>query len=581
MHEVQMHDTGICAANHAFREIVKFERISPCIPCSEKNCTAWHWEKTICNDPLLHLQFRIEFPPLFPLVWPKVYITEDAFAQIGWIPHLGDDRSLCLFDSYTPPVYFDSPQSVTFVAMQKAKAVIISGLRYCIEDYHSEFLSYWRLNFIKDDNVWKILCWGNVICKKNLLVDILYLEEPIGGCFHVIVDPSHQKLFDHYVKLTKNRIKFTLQAFFIGNIISFDMPPFLLKNHDIYDVLIENKVFENQKFRNYFSTHSHPIILFEKKLINNNSLVLGWYHPKELKKHVNGFRNGIIQRLHQLAVCQSNDYVRRLVLEEFSLQRLYQRTVGMEYENSPSFLLIGVGSIGSNLVHFLNGYNPFWTFVDNDILKFENLGRHYLGPKYVGEFKAEGMKSFLALKNPLIDVRCYNNNILDILDNKLPEINNNDFIFSCLGEFNVEAYLGDYLSNGTITVPIFFLWVEPYLAGGHCLYIPPRTRKFSELFFDRLYRNDVIKPENYQNENISLILKESGCQSMYTPYAQIDVTLFLSALFPWIDKIIKSRDVNAQAFTWVGNLELLKEKGVTISPQFTDKKQGDVQKITL
>ena len=68
---------------------------------------------------------------------------------------------------------------------------------------------------------------------------------------------------------------------------------------------------------------------------------------------------------------------------------------------------------------------------------------------------------------------------------------------------------------------------------------------------------------------------------MYTPYAQIDVTLFLSALFPWIDKIIKSRDVNAQAFTWVGNLELLKEKGVTISPQFTDKKQGDVQKITL
>lgn len=572
-----MIEIGEPAINYAFREISKFERVSPTVSCIEKDYLAWHWKKTISNNPLIHLKFRIEFSPQFPLVWPKVYIAEETFEKIGWIPHLDSDRCLCLFVSHDTPDCSAPPNVIVFQAMQKAQKTVISGMERRPEDYSEEFLSYWKLNYDgTDDIVWKILLWGDVVFKKNSSIEVFDLKEHIGGCFCAVVAPDNQEQFENYLKFTKNQIESTGPAFYVGTISSFSRPPFLLKNKDICGVLVSNRLINRSNFRRYFSKRSRPIVLFQKELSNQKLLKLGWSHRKALVTR-EGFRNGIEQRLH----LQKDDPIKRLAFEELSLKRLQNRTTGMEYEDSPSFLLMGVGSIGSNLVHFLNGYNPFWTFIDNDILKVENIGRHYLGLSYTGEAKTDAIKKFLVKKNPLIDVKSYNDDILEIIDGKLPEINRNDFIFSCLGEFNIQSRIGEYLLAGDIAVPIFFIWVEPYLAGGHCLYIPPKTQNYSDQFVDEFYKNNVIKPENYKNEELSLFLREAGCQTVYTPYAQVDVTLFLSALFPWVDKIIKSMDVSAQAFTWIGNQEPLKEKGVAISPAFMNKEQGEVQETIL
>ena len=570
---------GLSAIELAFSEISKFERIHQ---FKAETGICWNWEKDIhVNGSSMRLFLRIEFTPQFPLVWPKICIEEETFKRIGWIPHVDSNRYLCLFDNYTTPDYFTSPNIVVFEAMQKAKRTIISGLNQ-VEDYYEEYLSYWKLSYDNvDDGAWKILLWGDIALRKNSSVKVYNLKEHIGGCFCAIVNAACKKHFEEYLLLTGNKIDSISEAFFVGSISSFDKPPFLLKNKDIYETLTQNKIAISSNFQNYFSKVSRPIVLFKKELGSNGSLALGWFHQSVLKKEVNGFRKGITQRLLQLCHLQKDDYVRRLSFEDLSLKRLYHRTSGMEYEDSPCFLLLGVGSIGSNLFHFLNSYNPYWTFIDNDILRIENIGRHYLGLEYTGEYKVDAIKKFLIKKNPHIGVNCYNRDILDVFGENPSEFCSNDFIFSCLGEFNVESYLGEHLFNGTISSPVFFIWVEPYLAGGHCLYIPPETKKFSNFFSDGFYVNNVIESENYQNEEKSLVLKEAGCQGMYTPYAQLDVTLFLAALFPWVDEIIKSMDVNAKAFTWIGNLEPLKEKGIKLSPTFASSKQGEVKKMIL
>ena len=85
------------------------------------------------------------------------------------------------------------------------------------------------------------------------------------------------------------------------------------------------------------------------------------------------------------------------VREGFSRQ-LGSRTNGLRYaDQPPKTVAIGLGSLGSQVVLNLarSGYGD-WTLVDDDVLLPHNLGRHALGPGWVGTYKAEALSATLS-----------------------------------------------------------------------------------------------------------------------------------------------------------------------------------------
>src|SRR5690606_5504262 len=106
------------------------------------------------------------------------------------------------------------------------------------------------------------------------------------------------------------------------------------------------------------------------------------------------------------------------------------------------------------------------------------------------------------------------------------------------------------------------VWVEPYLLGGHCIFITPENNNY-ESYFDKngFFKFNVIG--DYKNKNLSL--KEAGCQSNYTPYSSNNIQLFLGHLNLEISKIIELDNLKSKSFTWIGEKSIAKEMNIEIS----------------
>jgi hypothetical protein len=110
------------------------------------------------------------------------------------------------------------------------------------------------------------------------------------------------------------------------------------------------------------------------------------------------------------------------------------------------------------------------------------------------------------------------------------------------------------------------LWVEPYLAAGHCIYIHPDDIKYKEAFDIiegwELCRYNVIDRKEYLNGNEILKMREASCQSSYIPYSGGKVVHFLSQLFPKLVDIVNNGLQNSTAYTWTGDFNQLKSLGL-------------------
>ena len=110
------------------------------------------------------------------------------------------------------------------------------------------------------------------------------------------------------------------------------------------------------------------------------------------------------------------------------------------------------------------------------------------------------------------------------------------------------------------------IWVEPFLSGGHCLFLYPGSNSYKSYFTeDGLFKFNVVDNYEYINNNPILSVKEAGCQTTFTPYSQSSVTLFLANIFPEIRKIIVNDIKESQVFSWKGNQEYLCKNKIRIN----------------
>ena len=306
-----------------------------------------------------------------------------------------------------------------------------------------------------------------------------------------------------------------------------------------------------------------PLIFFRKR-IKDSSYYLGWVYEEKFKRKNNGYRDGFLKPSNLIKSRQENLLVRRISTENFSEGRLMKRTAGEDDCARRAFTIAGLGSIGSNLAFFLNSYHPKeFRLIDIDFFDIENTYRHLLGVSCSGLSKTEAIKCYLIGKNPKQSILTKNVSIIKIIENEPKFINETDFLFVTIGNQNVEKYIGISLASGILTTPTFIIWVEPYLVGGHCLFYPNAAPcNYESLFEDIFFKFNVIDKEEYLAHNDNLSLREAGCQSAYVPYGGNSVMLFLSALFPKINNILKRDSTKATGFTWFGDMGILEAKGI-------------------
>ena len=157
-----------------------------------------------------------------------------------------------------------------------------------------------------------------------------------------------------------------------------------------------------------------------------------------------------------------------------SPKRLDVRTSGIEINRDLKVAIIGLGSVGSNLLHYLTKF-PIseYCLIDPDILKVENVFRNKFGFNYLNNFKTSIGKYEILSKNPFTKVTSYNKSAIDVLNNSdiALALEQYDYSFVILGISRIEKYLIEHFINVKSTKPIIIIWVEPYIASGQLIYL--------------------------------------------------------------------------------------------------------------
>lgn len=517
----------------------------------------------------------------FPLSFPRIYLSKKDHDELKFIPHVDSTGFICCFNSEVSRTDPKQPKNIIKLCLARAKKIIEEGIRKANnKDFENEFIAYWERAFSKKDNINNdTLCLIDPQQITNNIY-ILELKTRINKYNYVIhCNDAHSQNFKIYLK--DIGIEYTEAPAYYCSANSFNYtPPFDLTNAQTLTIINNSNNHSSIAFKKFINTKDFPKFVLCSLTIEKSSAFIGWMY-KNPNKNRNGFRPNSVDNFTATFSLDSGERVVRKKIDILTKSRLTKRTVGETHPTTQTFLLAGLGSIGSNLTYFLNNLNkPNFRLVDYDTLEIENIERHLLGFNYIGMEKVDAVKTYLQSSNPLSEILVKKDSIVNTLTQTPSFVNDADYIFCSTGKTNIENWIGEKLTNGAIKKPVFFLWVEPHLAGGHCLFLPPNTKPYTSYFSDTLLsKYNVISSQYYNCPNNGLTLRESGCQTTYIPYSANNLIAFLSSIYPKIADIIESKSQVPKYFVWIGNLNYLQSKQIGLSDFATNKKTSQLIEI--
>lgn len=531
------------------------------------------------NIPIvLHVAFTTQFP----LDFPKIFLSPETFERTKYIPHVDNNRLVCTYDSEIASTNPEEPAGIVVECLRKAKNIVLDGLtRDNHSDFTDEFKAYWEEKYGKEKYLpLNVLSLINKIPPESN-IRLIYLKRSIRNYKYVLhLSDEISVRFKEFLK--DYNLKFDeIDAFYLGE-FSQSTPPFELRNRDVIKLIKNTGTESLVKFKAFINKKEFPKLVVCEKYFGEKTYLFGWFH-KHINTFVKGFRPGALKQFDVISTVQSNENVERITTDVLTKERLENRTSGTLGQNiEQTFLIAGVGSIGSNLIYFLNSMNsPSFKLIDNDEIKLENINRHFLGFEYIGNYKTKAIKDFLLKNNPIQKVNTKESSVVDIINNEAGYVNEADYIFIAIGKANIDNWICQSLKDGIIKKPVFLIWVEPFLSGGHCVFLHPSNPEFEKFFDEDFFKFNVIDRIEYKSGNKNLSLREVGCQTTYIPYSGANVISFISSLFPFISSIIANNKTGSIAYTWLGNTTEVKKIGIKISDLYENKIIGTITEHKL
>lgn len=520
------------------------------------------------NDITLLLSLPFNFPDSFP----KISLEDQSFDKLYPLPHLNQNKILCIFDEAVATPNSHKPLEILDSCIEKAKELLLKGIKKeNMKDFIDEFETYWAegsqeniLSLVQPAEECKEIYLTSFVLKgnqnKRILTDqkstAIHWINNIGG---IAKDEEVTKVL--YIPLTE--------------LLTF---PFPKSNYDVFRIIKGNKLLK-QALLNYLTKNSRPSKVLFSIFSNGQYSWGGWEHKKPFKKvvlqykgrkkfqtSVNGFRNGSQNGWLELIKDFPRMAINRYTVEDVRSTRLHNRGGdGKANDQNLKVAVIGCGALGSHLAQGLIdlGINNLM-LIDNDILSFENINRHLCGASNVGFMKTEVVKNLLRRHHPTTHIQTYNDDVLSLLTSSQNALNSFDFIIAAISNLPAELRLNELQKNNIITKPILHVWVEPYLAGGHAIWTCPKEKTSLRSFFlsSGEYKYQVLKNGNQYTK------RELGCNTSFVPYGVIDLKKFILDVLIFVEQQIGIQLKTSRILTWLGNLEEQKYNKRLLAPKW-------------
>lgn len=508
--------------------------------------------------------FYLNFPNDFPYSLPKVFIKKEIYENLKYVPHVNKDYSICIFDDGLNSTFSnESLNEIVEYIIHQAKEIIKNSENtdYNTAEFNKEFKAYWEIEYGSNDKVSNL---GLHLLKSfgPEYVKGIRLENKLSNYEYVLYNEGNE--WDSFKKyLEYRKIQYVeISVFVIEK--AFAIPPYNLTFKQSLELLKKNDIiFDNFKSSIKKSNFNGTLVAFFNK-INSKIEVYGWTYseliaPLNIVKGARG-KPSNWQILDHPIFGKSN--VSRITFDNLTTERLQLRTSGVIEENK-SIAICGLGSVGSNLIHFLRNLsiNKFH-LIDEENLKLENINRHYSGFININQSKVSAIKDHLLKLNPFYEIDILKSSIQTVINENPNFINDCDFHIVCIGRTMIESYILGSLLENKITKPIFLFWVEPYLASGQMIFINPKDVEKAILLVNN-FKYNVLS--NRTNNSDKTYLKEGSCQSGYFPYSSTYLTLFLSSIFQYLKLHIVDGNEISTTYTWIGNKDFLQSKGLELT----------------
>lgn len=509
---------------------------------------------------LSDVEVFIAFPREFPYLMPWVIVPEQRFC---YLPHISvKTRKLCLFED---GAIYDTANVYGLIKENISKTrrwLELYSNQDNTQEYVKEINSYWAEQYEGETELephWILL--GKIPNQTCELTGYTYPVDFLG---------KDDKYFDQFIvcepnssadilKNIKTRYKvLKVSVLFIKSYHLPPSPPYSMTGNQFLECI--NDAEDRKICKKYLNKHREGYYLFPLGL----DYMLGGARVPKLNVYRKGFRGGAVTATDIITQFEyKNKPLGRIRLGIYDKNRIAERTAGALMEKR-KFMVIGLGSIGSNLCYYLNGYNNAdFALIDPDNLTIDNLGRHLLGFNYIDQRKVNAVSDYLTLYRPDRKVNAVHKQVEEV---PVPEINKASAIFLCTGDVMSEKWLFEKMQNKEITKPSFILWLEPYGISGCMVYVNPDDEdsfnKISREVADGFMDFCLIDRAEY-NEGEKLIGRDAGCNGQYALYSANDVTFFLSAIFPYIDSLLTTPS-ESKVYRWTGNIDLANQKDIRL-----------------
>lgn len=504
------------------------------------------------------IEAYILFPNDFPYSMPYMIIQDERFR---YLPHISiQSRKLCLYED--GEVYdAENIEGLIRESISKTRRWVeyYYGRDNSLE-YAKEIKNYWNERYEEEtsiDDSW--ILFGDIPVETCEMFGMSYANKNLkNGKAHVInVVASRDD--NEALKYIKCQYKvYEVPVLYLVSLKIPDAPPFYMTGQEIINRISDDN--DKRILKKILNRYGKVNVLFSIGL----DYALGGVYIHGLKVTKNGFRKGTLTPFKVLTSFENkNKKFERLYVSIYSSHRIAERTAG-EMMDEKHFLIAGLGSIGSNLCYYLNGYNNVtFSLTDRDWLTVDNIGRHLLGFEYINQHKSYAVAHYLQQYRPDRGVEVLSKNLQQL---KVDEINRSSAVFVCTGDVMSEKWLLMKMTEGSITRPAFILWLEPYGISGIMIYVNPEdiesVKRLIEKANDCFNEFCLISKEEYVNGE-KLTQRDVGCNGSYALYSANDVTMFLSAMFPIIDKLLE-QPTESKCYRWVGNIKIAIEKSIRL-----------------
>lgn len=222
-------------------------------------------------------------------------------------------------------------------------------------------------------------------------------------------------------------------------------------------------------------------------------------------------------------------------------------------------VIFGCGSVGGPLAQQLAmaGVGRL-TLVDCQRLVWANVGRHPLGAKFVGKFKATALAGFLQENYPHLKIEGHDWTAERFVDEELPRIGP-DLLLSATANWPFERALNLCQVAGELCAPVLYSWTERHACAGHALFLPNPIQACLQCGLDLTGTNR--KPVTEWSDSGTGMVSEPACGAVFQPYGPVELmgTIGIGASLA-LDVLLARLHVPTHRI-WAAPVSLLREAG--------------------